>query len=620
MHAFRLALALICLLLGGRLALAQSEGEAPPPPAATPVEATPVDPGLASAEASMRTFLEAMDEVALARDGTARNAALDRALSAFAFPATMPRDSRVRIANQMKGVLDRIKEVDYDGDFLSAWHSAGDRFVYFPQRKISEHRKVAPMAGGLQIAIARGDDAEWRFDASTVESNDELFRRLEHLPIAFGSGELALTPAMWLRSQVPPGLRDAALLGVEHWQWIGLLSLILIGLALDLIVRAFLSGVWHGIERRRGETSDRELLKKTVRPFGQFAAAVAWYWGLRVLGLPPLPEQVLTVAVRVILALSSLWAAYRLTDLISDFLARQADRTDTKFDDLLVPLLRKTVKVFITAVALVYIADAFEVEILPLLTGLGIGGLAVGFAAKDTIENFFGSIAVILDRPFEVGDWVAVDDVEGTVEQLGFRSTRVRTFYNSLVTIPNGTLVRARVDNYGRRRFRRFKTHLNLTYDTPPAKIEAFCEGIREIIRLHPYTRKDSYHVWLNQFGAHSLDVLVYMFHECPDWAIELRERHRFMLDVVRLADRLGVEFAFPTQTLHMYKEEHGRAHAPADTPASTEELDAQREGIETARHLTRNQPWLNESKKPGPVLFTGRDPEAREHRGESGE
>ena len=111
--------------------------------------------------------------------------------------------------------------------------------------------------------------------------------------------------------------------------------------------------------------------------------------------------------------------------------------------------------------------------------------------------------------------------------------------------------MRAVVDNYGRRKYRRWSTHLNIAYHTTPEQIDAFCEGIREIIRLHPYTRKDYYQVWMHKFGPHSLDILLYVFFETPDWNTELRERHRLSLDIMRLADRLNVEFAFPTQTIH---------------------------------------------------------------------
>jgi MscS family membrane protein len=178
----------------------------------------------------------------------------------------------------------------------------------------------------------------------------------------------------------------------------------------------------------------------------------------------------------------------------------------------------------------------------------------------------------------------------------------VRTFYNSLVTIPNGNLVRAVVDNYGQRRYRRWSTHINITYDTKPDTIESFCEGIRELIRLHPYTRKDYYQVWLHQFGAHSLDVLLYVFWKVPDWQTELRERHRLMGDIIRLADRLGVEFAFPTQTLHVFEEQAGAEHTPDATPETASDFRAMRAGREAVRQITSSASWRE--RKPGPYRF----------------
>jgi MscS family membrane protein len=141
-----------------------------------------------------------------------------------------------------------------------------------------------------------------------------------------------------------------------------------------------------------------------------------------------------------------------------------------------------------------------------------------------------------------------------------------------------------------------------VTYDTSPEKLEAFCEGIRELVRLHPYTRKDYYQVWMHQFGAHSLDVLLYVFWETPDWQTELRERHRLMLDIIRLADRMGVEFAFPTQTLHVYKEDPDAAHEPSDAPAKGTDFRSMRSGRNVARELTANAAWREQ--KPPPYRF----------------
>jgi len=203
-------------------------------------------------------------------------------------------------------------------------------------------------------------------------------------------------------------------------------------------------------------------------------------------------------------------------------------------------MVAKAAKIFAVAVGIVYGAQALNLPIVPLLGSLGIGSLAFAFAAKDTVENFFGSIAVIADRPFEVGDWVEIGDVEGTIENLGLRSTRIRTFYTPLVTVPNATLVRAVVDNYGARKYRRWKTTVGIQYDTPPERIVAFTEGIRELVRTHPYTRKDYFQVYLNDFDDSSLNILLYVFFEVPDWSTELRERERLFLDIIRLADRIA--------------------------------------------------------------------------------
>ncbi|MHC4850208.1 MAG: mechanosensitive ion channel family protein [Planctomycetota bacterium] len=203
-------------------------------------------------------------------------------------------------------------------------------------------------------------------------------------------------------------------------------------------------------------------------------------------------------------------------------------------------------------------------DIGALLAGLGIGGLAIALASRDTVENFFGALTIITDRPFEVGDWIKMGDIEGTVAHIGFRSTRVRTFYDSVTTFPNSKLIRSAVDNLGSRHYRRLKFELGVAYDTPADKLETFIEGIRELIRLHPYTRKDYYHVYFHSFGPSSLNILCYLFLRTPEWATELRERQRMLMDILRLANGLGVEFAFPTQTLHVMQGEPPAHAAPA--------------------------------------------------------
>ena len=200
-------------------------------------------------------------------------------------------------------------------------------------------------------------------------------------------------------------------------------------------------------------------------------------------------------------------------------------------------------------------ADLFGLPLNSIVTGLGIGGIAIAMAAKDTIANIFGFVTIVTDRPFSIGDWVKIQNNEGTVEKLGFRSTQIRTFYNSVISIPNSTFLNSSVDNMGLRKYRRFSTNLSITYSAAADDIESFCEGVRELIRQHPQTRKDYFFVHLNNLSQSSLDILLYCFFEVDSWDEELAARHRLLLDILRLAKQLSVNFAFPTQTLFMSKE-----------------------------------------------------------------
>jgi MscS family membrane protein len=282
-------------------------------------------------------------------------------------------------------------------------------------------------------------------------------------------------------------------------------------------------------------------------------------------------------------------------------LNEKAKKSENKFDDLLVPMISKSIKVFVVVIGVIFTADNLNIDVTSLLAGLGLGGLAFALAAKDLLGNFFGSLTVLLDRPFHIGDWVIIGDVEGSVEEVGFRSTRIRTFYNSLITLPNSNLTTTTIDNMGARRYRRMKTMLGLTYDTPPEKIDAFCEGVRELVRLHPYMRKDYFHVYFNQYNSASLDILVYVFWETPEWNTELRERHRFLLDILRLAKQVGVEFAYPTQTLYLKRDQPVDATIGEFQTAMSQD-DSHAFGQQQAESIVENT--LGKGVKPGPVRF----------------
>ncbi|MEO1655125.1 MAG: mechanosensitive ion channel family protein, partial [Bacteroidota bacterium] len=300
------------------------------------------------------------------------------------------------------------------------------------------------------------------------------------------------------------------------------------------------------------ENVAKNLIKPVARPLSLFVLYLILLGLVPVLSLPVSLNYFVLLFLKISIQIFAIVILMRVVDFISSYLTQMAEKTSGTLDDQLMPLLRKSLKIIILTVGILYILQSLKFDITTLLTGLSIGTLAFALAAQDTIKNLFGSITIFVDRPFQVGDWIVGDGIDGSIEEVGFRSTRVRTFHNSLIYIPNGRLADMTIDNMGLRKYRRFRTMLSLTYDTPPALINAFVDGVRQIIQSHPDTRKDYYHVYMNNFSAASLDVLFYAFFQVPDWTQELRCRHEVMLAILELADQLGVRFAFPTQTIHI--------------------------------------------------------------------
>ena len=239
-------------------------------------------------------------------------------------------------------------------------------------------------------------------------------------------------------------------------------------------------------------------------------------------------------------------------------------------DDQVVPLATRAAKLTAVTLGVIFVLQNLGVDVASLLTGLGIGGLAIALAAQDTLANLFGSLTIFLDRPFHVGDWVILPGgVEGTVEEIGFRSTRVRTFSSSLVTVPNAQVTKGAIDNMGLRKLRRLKTNIGLTYDTPPDRVQAMVEGIRAILAASPHVYQGSYEVHFRDFGPSSLDILVYSFLEVPGWHEELTERSRIFLEIMRLAEHLEVRFAYPSTSVYLES-------TPTHPLAGPERLDAE--------------------------------------------
>ncbi|MEM6731118.1 MAG: mechanosensitive ion channel family protein, partial [Myxococcota bacterium] len=384
------------------------------------------------------------------------------------------------LARKLKATLD-ARDLFVDLDRLSTdpnyKNSAGDG------RQLLE-----PRLPGVEL-VQRG--GRWLVSAESLAKVPELFDSA----VLVDLGSVTENLPSWATQQ---------LLGVKTYKYVGLLLLLFLAVLVRFVVGAIVVSQIRRTMASFGVTWGDLVLARVGKPLGTLAGSGVMALLVPSLVLPIRFGQIVLLAIQVVSVFSVVWTLYRLVDLFAQWMDQRAAKTETKLDDQLVPLVRKALKIFIVAMGSIFILQNLNVDVAGLLAGLGIGGLAFALAAKDTVANLFGSATIFADRPFHVGDWINVMGVDGTVEVVGFRSTKLRTFYDSLVTIPNAKLADAVIDNYGARIFRRVYTRLGVTYDTPPEHLQAFVEGIRAIVQANPHTRKDKYEVHFNDYGPSS--------------------------------------------------------------------------------------------------------------------
>lgn len=469
-------------------------------------------------------------------------------------PTTRQTSGRVA-ATQIINTLDRIEYIDIQ---TIPDDSEGKIWIYRKNKVQWEEDYY-----DVEISMHKMANEQWKFTPQTIRTIFYYYKSLQDEKIVNGVKELR-TWKDRIKTRMPDwtGKRTFILL---NGQWLGLFGVLFIAFFIRFFLKYYIGKF---IERLFAE--NHIIGNKKSKNLLSFPVALAtisgvWSIGIRLLEFDDKILSFLLRAGYVGFTVGVVATVYYLVDILKIYLEKMARESENKFDDILVPLVTKTLKTFVVLVGIIFIGNSLTLDMKSILAGMGIGGIAFALAAKDTISNIFGSLTVLLDRPFRIGDWVLIDgNIEGTIEEVGLRSTRIRTFYDSQITLPNGRLTNAHIDNYGQRTYRRLSTKIGVQYDTPPEKLEAFCEGIRQIIANHKYTRKDNFHVYFNGFGNSSLDILLYVFWKVPGWADELNEKHRLLMDILRLGNEMGVEFAFPTQTVHLFQG-HSNEHQILD-------------------------------------------------------
>ena len=359
--------------------------------------------------------------------------------------------------------------------------------------------------------------------------------------------------ASWAHQNAPWALSDV--LGRASWRWVAMF--LTIGVFL-LIRRPVLSFVLGGA-RKLSAATDTDLDDKIIgaldAPLRRFISILGVYIGLLWPQFSGRPQTMLDSGFRVVIIVLVGWAGLRSISIAIEVLTAISGRTENRLDDHLVPLVGRILRVTVVCLVALVAFQEVGINVAGLIAGLGVGGLALALAAKDTVANWFGALMIYTDRPFEIGDSIKVSGITGAVEDVGLRSTRIRTGDKTLVTIPNSTLASGAVENLSWRTKRKGTTTIALAVATPPDKIRAAVEAIGGVLRDTEGVEQDTFAVKLAELTATELSVLVQYFTESAGWDDFIGIREEVNLRILERLAELGVPLAVPTTALKVERE-----------------------------------------------------------------
>jgi len=361
--------------------------------------------------------------------------------------------------------------------------------------------------------------------------------------------------------------------GNTVWRFIMMLVILLITLAVSKIVQFSIHRFAEKTTRMKKESVLAITLNCLVKPISVAFFAASLYLCKMCLvfanpnavvpvnGISMVVEKGWTQLIQAVAAIAIAYAIYSLVDVIEFYLNRWTSKTKTKLDDMLVPVIRKSIRITIAIISAIYIIDnIFHQNIRSILLGAGVGGIAIALAAKDTIANFFGSITIFADKPFQIDELVRINDYYGPIEEVGFRSTKIRTLEGHLVTIPNSIVANANIENVGQRPFIRRTSGITITYDSGSDKTQKAVDIIKDVLANVDEINQDPDHlprVYFSDFNDCSLNIYMSYWVVPTDYWVYMEINEKVNFEIMKRFEAEKIEFAFPTQTLYLKQDEN---------------------------------------------------------------
>jgi MscS family membrane protein len=352
------------------------------------------------------------------------------------------------------------------------------------------------------------------------------------------------------------------------------LVLLLIWLLRRLMVLILARPLQRVLERSGRTEIDGLITNVVVPPARILLIAASIFIIAQLLNLDSAALQFSARITRTLVITAVALIAYRLVTLVFLTRGRLFSITGIAIEEALLPFARTGLQVIIFALSLVIIIQEWGYDVSGLIAGLGIGGLAISLAAQDSLSNLFGFTAIVGDRPFAVGEYIRTKDVEGLIEHVGLRSTRVRQLDQAVVTVPNSLLASSAILNWSRLSKRRIDTKIGIIYGATPDQLEALLQRLRETIAAREHVDEASVIVNLINFGESALEILIRCYVNLSDWAQFTQEKEYILLEIMRTVDDMGLQIAFPTRSLYIenLRELLGQPVPRSDSAVSEEE------------------------------------------------
>ena len=446
-------------------------------------------------------------------------------------------DQGPKIARKLKYILERTVVIDE--------LSLADRPAGLDEEGIAENRDrlaIIQLDQGRPVPVYmdrlwEGGRQVWKFSKVTLQYLPELDK-------LYGAGRIA--------EMLPGAFSEYEFLRLALWQWLFLLIILPLGLVVSRLLVKLFAHSGPRLFRRYAPMREQHTYQLMSSPLHLILSCLIYLAALGLLNLTILTEQLVRLSLLTVLLAALCWFLARVIDLFGEHLQHNLRSKGGFNTSSVIPLLQRFAKIFLVMITFILTLQAYSINVTALLAGLGVGGVAVALAAQKSLENFFSGIALITDQPVRVGDFCRYGDQLGNVEDIGLRSTRIRTLERSIVTIPNREFSQMKLENLSKRDKMKIESNIGLRYETTPDQLRWVLIKLRELLHAHEKVLQDDrIRVRFQGFGDYALNIDFFAYINTQSYYEYLEIKEDIFLRVMDIVERSGSSFAFPSRTVY---------------------------------------------------------------------